>query len=96
MGKIVRVMVAVIALVAFGLATLAVAAEYYVVKDAAGKASVTDKKPADPSAVVKGPFKTKKDADDALKSIAAGGAAKPAGKAESPKKKPVKPPEEGC
>ncbi len=97
MAKIVRLMVVTVALVAFGFATMAVAAEYFVVKDAAGKTlSVTDKKPADAKLVVKGPFKTKKEADDAMKQIAAGSAAKPAGKAASTQKKPVKPPDEGC
>ncbi len=92
MGRIVRLMVVAIALVAFGLATMAVAAEYYVVKDAAGKAlSVTDKKPADAKMVVKGPFKTKKDAENAVQQAAGS-----ASKAQSPKKMPVKPPDEGC
>ena len=89
MVKIVRVMVVAIALVAFGFATMAAAAGFYVVKDAAGKKlSVTDKKPADAKMVVKGPFKTKMEAENALKQAA--------GKAASTQKKPVKPPEEGC
>ncbi|MDQ7781330.1 MAG: hypothetical protein RDU20_00530 [Desulfomonilaceae bacterium] len=97
MAKIVRLMVVVVALVAFGLATPAVAAEFYVVKDAAGdKLSVTDQKPADAKLIVKGPFKTKAEADDALKQIAAESAAKPPEKAASTTKKPVAPPEEGC
>jgi hypothetical protein len=81
MGKIVRLFVVVAALLAFGTATMAVAADFYVVKDAAGKISVVDKKPADMKSVVKGPFKTKADAEKSMKATAS---------------KPVKPPAEGC
>ncbi|MFH1115520.1 MAG: hypothetical protein V1792_16550 [Pseudomonadota bacterium] len=92
MGKIVRLMVVVIALAAFGLATQAVAAEYFVVKDASGKAlSVTDTKPADAKMVAAGPFKTKQEAENALQQAAGS-----AGKAQDTQKKPVKPPDEGC
>jgi hypothetical protein len=45
MSKMVRLIVVLVALVAFGMVTLAVAADFYVVKDAAGKISVVDKKP---------------------------------------------------
>jgi len=83
MGKMVRLTVVLVALVAFSMATLAVADDFYVVKDAAGKASVVDKKPTDAKAIVKGPFKTKADAEKSMK--AAGSASKP-----------VKPPAEGC
>jgi len=83
MGKMVRLIVVLVALVAFGMATLAVAADFYVVKDAAGKTSVVDKKPADEKSIVKGPFKTKEDAEKSMK--AAGSTSKPA-----------KPPAEGC
>lgn len=90
MSRIVRLMVVVLALVAFGVATVAVAAEFYVVKDAAGKLAVADKKPADAKSVVKGPFKTKAEAENALKQAAAGGsAAKPA-------EQPIRAPDEGC
>lgn len=96
MSKLLRLMVVVIALVAFGLATMAVAAEFYVVKDAAGKKlSVVDKKPADAKLIVKGPFKTKAEGEAALKKIAAGSASTPA-KAAPAKKKAIKPPDEGC
>ena len=83
MNKMVKLAVVMVALVAFGMATLAVADDFYVVKDAAGKISVVDKKPADEKAIVKGPFKTKADAEKSMK--AAGSASKPA-----------KPPAEGC
>lgn len=83
MNKTLRRMVVVLAVLAFGLATVAVAADFYVVKDAAGKMTVVDKKPADEKSIVKGPFKTKDEADKALK-------------AAEPKKKPVVPPAEGC
>ncbi len=82
-SKLVKSIVVLVALVAFGTATLAVAADFYVVKDAAGKASVVDKKPSDEKSIVKGPFKTKEDAEKSMK--AAGAASKP-----------VKPPAEGC
>jgi hypothetical protein len=82
MSKLVRIVVVVVALVAFASATVAVAADYYIVKDAAGKMSVVDKKPADEKSVVKGPFKTKDDADKAMKG-------------EGSAKKPT-PPDQGC
>jgi hypothetical protein len=63
MKKTLRFCVVVSALIAFGMATVAVAADFYVVKDAAGKMMVVDKKPAD----------TKAEADKAMK---AGGTAK--------------------
>ena len=85
MGKIVRCLFVVTTLVVFGLATVAVAADFYVVKDAAGKAAVVDKKPADEKMIVGGPFKTKEDAEKAM-----------AGKAEGAAKKPPKLPEQGC
>ena len=47
MSRILRLSVAVIALVAFGLATVAIAAEFYVVKGPAGKLAIAEKKPAD-------------------------------------------------
>jgi hypothetical protein len=81
MSKMVRLFVVVAALVAFGTATMAVAADFYVVKDAAGKISVVDKKPADMKSVVKGPFKTKADAEKSMKAAAS---------------KPIRPPAEGC
>jgi len=97
MTKALRMVVALVAVLAFGMATLAVAAEFYVVKGADGKPAVVDKKPADAKAVVKGPFKTKAEADKALKA-AAGAAAKaaPPPKAKGSAKKPVKLPDEGC
>jgi hypothetical protein len=81
MSKMVRLFVIVAALVAFGMANMAVAADFYVAKDAAGKISVVDTKPADAKSVVKGPFKTKEDAEKAMKAAAS---------------KPAKPPAEGC
>lgn len=72
-------------LVAFGMATMALAQEFYVVKDSAGKLAVVDKKPDDAKSIVKGPFKTKAEAEEALKASA-----------PAPGKKPVKPPDEGC
>jgi hypothetical protein len=81
MSKMVRLFVVVAALVAFGTATMAVAADFYVVKDAAGKISVVDKKPADMKSVVKGPFKTKADAEKSMKAASS---------------KPMRPPAEGC
>ncbi|MGB6063387.1 MAG: hypothetical protein WBG50_01175 [Desulfomonilaceae bacterium] len=82
MSKIVRLIVVLFALVAFGMATVAVAADFYVVKGAAGKVAVTDKKPADVKSIVKGPFKTKAEAENAMKAASA--------------KKPAMPPAEGC
>lgn len=81
MSKMLRLFVIVAALVAFGTATVAVADDFYVVKDASGKISVVDKKPADAKSIVKGPFKSKEDAEKATKAAAS---------------KPAKPPAEGC
>ncbi|MBI5251504.1 MAG: hypothetical protein HY912_18600 [Desulfomonile tiedjei] len=81
MGKLFRSVVVVVALICFGAATLAIAAEFYVVKDASGKMSVADKKPADAKSVVKGPLPTKEDAEKAMKAASA---------------KPAKLPDEGC
>lgn len=83
MNKTLKRIVVICAVLAFSVATVAVAAEFYVVKDAAGKMSVVDKKPADAKSIVKGPFKTK---DEAAK----------AAKAPAAQKKPVAPPAEGC
>jgi hypothetical protein len=88
MVRVLRLSVAIIALIAFGLATVAVAAEFYVVKDVAGKLAVSDKKPADAKSVVKGPFKTKEQAEKALKEAQAAAA--------TPAKKPIRPADEGC
>ena len=87
MSKALRLAVVVIALVAFGMAAVAVAADFYVVKGKDGKLAVVDKKPADAKTIVKGPFKTKADAEKALKE---------ASKAPKSGKKPVKLPDEGC
>jgi hypothetical protein len=83
MNKMLRALVIVAALVAFAMATLAMAEDFFVVKDAKGQVSVVDKKPADEKSIVKGPFKTKDEADKAMKA------------AQSTKKPPV-PPAEGC
>ena len=82
MTKALRIGIIVVALVAFALATVAVAQEFYVVKDKAGKTSVVDKKPADAASIVKGPFKTKDEAEKALKAAAPS--------------KPPKLPDKGC
>lgn len=83
MKKLIRC-IAVVALVTFAFAGVAVAQDFFVVKDAQGKLTVVDKAPADAKSVVKGPFKSKDDAEKAMKEAAAAPAAKP------------KPPTEGC
>ena len=85
--KLIVVLVSLFAFVATGLVlaqsgTKAAGGMYYVVKGADGKMAVVDKKPADAKTIVKGPFKTKKEAEDAMK-------AKPT---SVPKAKP----DEGC
>ncbi len=70
MKKAFRVVLVVLSLTAFAFATSALADEFFVVKDA-GKMAVTDKKPADVKNVVKGPFKTKAEAEAALKAATA-------------------------
>jgi len=82
MGRRVFVAAIFVALLAFGTVTMAVAADFYIVKDAAGKMVVSDKKPEDAKSVVKGPFKTKDEAEKAMKS-------------EPTTKKPT-PPDQGC
>jgi hypothetical protein len=67
MNKLIRSVVVIVALISFAFATVAIAAEFYVVKDAAGKMSVVDKKPADAKSIVKGPFPTKEEAEKAMK-----------------------------
>lgn len=81
MGKLVRSIVVLVALICFGAATVAIAADFYVVKDASGKMAVVDKKPDDVKSVVKGPFPSKDEAEKAMKAGAA---------------KPAKLPDEGC
>jgi hypothetical protein len=81
MSKLLKLMVIVAAVAAFG--TVAVAEDFYVVKDAAGKMTVVDKKTDDVKAVAQGPFKTKADAEKAMKAAPAD-------------KKPVKLPDQGC
>ena len=81
MGKLIRFVVVVVALTCFGIASFAVAADFYVVKDASGKMAVVDKKPDDAKSVVKGPFTNKEAAEKAMKATAAG---------------PAKLPDEGC
>ena len=68
MGKLIRAMVVLMALV-FGLSTMALAAEFYVVKDASGKMSITENKPTEAKALIKGPFKTKDDAEKAMNAM---------------------------
>lgn len=67
MKKALRIMLVVLSLSAFVFATSALAEEFFVVKQGA-KMAVTDKKPSDVKSVVKGPFKTKAEAEAALKS----------------------------
>ena len=70
MKRALRFLVVMVALLAFAGATVAMAAtEFYVVKDAQGKMAVVDKKPEDPKSMVKGPFKTKEEAEKALKAV---------------------------
>ncbi len=80
MRKILRLIVVVVALVAFGMVGMASAADFFVVKDKAGKVAVVDKKPDDAKAILKGPFKTKEEAEKAVKDLekATGSAPKPA------------------
>jgi hypothetical protein len=68
MGKLIRIAVVMMALV-FGISTMALAADFYIVKDASGKMSITETKPADDKSIVKGPFKTKEEADKAMKAV---------------------------
>ena len=88
--KLIVVLAAMIAFVATGLALAGsatkAAGEFYVVKGADGKMAVVDKKPADAKTIVKGPFKTKKEAEDAMKALSSAG----------PPSQPAATPDEGC
>ncbi len=66
MKNALRVALIVLSLTAFAFSTSALAEEFFVVKEA-GKMAVADKKPADVKNLVKGPFKTKAEAEAALK-----------------------------
>ncbi|MGC8605020.1 MAG: hypothetical protein ACP5VS_15235 [Desulfomonilaceae bacterium] len=70
MKNVFKVMLVVFALTAFAFVTSGLAEEFFVVKEA-GKVAITDKKPADLKSVVKGPFKTKAEAEAALKASVA-------------------------
>lgn len=83
MVKVIRLLITAVVLVAFCMGSAALAAEFFVVKDAAGKVSIVDQKPADAKSIVKGPFATKDEAEKSLK-------------AESAAKKPAKLPDQGC
>ncbi len=70
MKKAVRFIVVMIALVTFASGTVAMAAtEFYLTKDAQGKVSIVDKKPMEATAIVKGPFATKAEAEKAMKDV---------------------------
>jgi len=78
MKKAVRFMVVMVAILAFASATVAMAAtEFYLAKDTKGQVSIVDKKPADPTSIVKGPFATKAEAEKALKDAPTGKPAVP-------------------
>lgn len=53
---------------AFGWGNLALGDEYYVVKSRSGIVHIVDHKPKGGATIVKGPFKTKDEAEKALKS----------------------------
>jgi hypothetical protein len=78
MKKAVRLMVVMLALLAFASANLAMAAsDFYVVKDSQGKVSIVDKKPEQATSIVKGPFTSKQEAEKAMKSLETGKSAAP-------------------
>jgi hypothetical protein len=81
MAKLFRLIIVPLTLIAFLMAGTAMAAEFYIVKDAAGKTMIVDAKPADAKTIVKGPFPTKEAAEKEMKAAVSG--------------KP-KPPEQGC
>jgi hypothetical protein len=65
--KAFRLIIAIVALTAFAISGVAFAADtFYVAKDVAGKIVVVDKAPADAKSIVKGPFKTIDEANQAL------------------------------
>jgi hypothetical protein len=73
MKKAIRLIVVMVAILAFASATVSMAAtEYYVAKDTQGKVSIVDKKPADAASIVKGPFPNKGDAEKAMKAAETG------------------------
>ena len=65
--KMFRFLVLAVALTAFAFSGVAVAGDmFYVVKDNMGAMKVVEKKPQDAGMIVKGPFKSKDAAQDAL------------------------------
>jgi len=66
--KTIGALVAAVMLMVFGMTTFC-AAEFYVVKSRSGIIRVVDHKPKGNATVVKGPFKTRDDANKALKGI---------------------------
>lgn len=61
------ILVAVIVLLmAFGSVNRALAEEYYVVKSRSGVVRIVDHKPKGNATIVKGPFKTREEAEEAL------------------------------
>ena len=70
--KAFRLIIAIVALTAFAISGVAFAADtFYVAKDAAGKIVVVDRAPADAKSIVKGPFKSIDEANQALEDAAA-------------------------
>lgn len=86
-----RLIVFVAALVAFGMTTLSMGAEFYVIKSRSGLLKVVDHKPKGGATVVKGPFGSREEADKAIKELkGTGGApAQPEGSGAAPRSRPL-------
>lgn len=69
MKKRLCLIVMIVVLAVFALATFAVAAEFYVVKSRSGLLQVVDHKPTGQATIVKGPFTTLEEAQKALKEL---------------------------
>jgi hypothetical protein len=67
--RILRPIVCAVLLVAFGMTTLSMGAEFYVIKSRSGLLRVVDHKPKGGATVVKGPFGSREEADMAIKDL---------------------------
>ncbi len=67
--KTLNLVIALVTLIAVGVVTQSFAAEYWVITDAAGMPSVTNKKPTDLVAGFRGPFKYQ---DEAIRDMGTG------------------------
>jgi len=86
--RILRLIALTVTLVAFGMTTLSMGAEFYVIKSRSGLLRVVDHKPRGGATVIKGPFSSREEADKAIKELRGTGRipARPEGSGATPTK----------